>query len=75
MILALFGAAIAAGFTFLFDTVESLLPPDAWNSAIAIGAPLAFLVPPIFAASVPLAIGAMFTIGGIKLVINLMGRK
>lgn len=75
MILALFGLAIASGFRFLFDTVESVLPPDAWDSALALGEPMAFIVPPTFASQVPLALTAMFSIGGVRLILNLVGRK
>lgn len=75
MILATFGLAVAAGFALLFDTIQSMLPPDAWTTALSIGAPLAFLVPPTFAASVPLAITAMFAIGGTRLILNLVGRR
>lgn len=75
MILALLGLAVASAFALLFDTVETLLPPDAWDTALAIGDPLAYLVPPTFAATVPLAITAMFAIGAVRLVINLAGRR
>lgn len=75
MLLALLGLGVASGFALLFDTLETLLPPDAWNTALAIGDPLAFLVPPTFAANVPLAITAMFAIGGARMILNLAGRK
>lgn len=75
MLLALLGLGVASAFGLLFTIIQNVLPPDAWNSAIAIGTPLAFLVPPTFAASVPLAITAMLAIGGTRMILNLVGRK
>jgi len=75
MLLALFGAGIASAFALLSDVVAALLPADAWTAALAYGDPLAFLVPPTFAASVPLVLAAMMALGGARLVLNLVGRR
>lgn len=75
MLLALLGLGVASGFALLFDTLQSMLPVDAWTTAQSIGAPLAYMVPPTFAATAPLAITAMFAIGGIRMILNLVGRK
>lgn len=75
MILALLGAGLTAAFAALLNTAEGLLPADAWESALAIGAPLMYLVPPTFASSAPLALTAFAAIGLGKLLFNLLGRR
>lgn len=75
MILALLGVAIASTFALLFDFVESVLPGDAWDSALSVAGSWSFIVPPTFASTAPLAVSALLAIGGIKMLLNLVGRR
>lgn len=75
MILAAFGIAIAGALDLLTSVLQQVLPADAFATAMALGAPLSFLVPPTFAATVPLAFAGAITIGATRLILNLVGRK
>lgn len=75
MLLLWFGISIAGAFSALSDLLQEVLPDDAFSAALAIGEPLAFLVPPGFVSTVPLAIAAIVSANGIRLLLNMVGRK
>lgn len=75
MILSLFGLAVAATFQAISDFLLAVLPTDAFEAVQSITEPLAFLVPPTFAATVPVVLTAFFALGATRLFLNLLGRK
>jgi len=75
MLMAWLGIAVAGMFQLLNDALASVLPDDAWSGMIAISQPLAFLVPPTFAATVPLALTAMLAVGSVRFLIGIISSK
>lgn len=75
MILAWLGVAVAGMFQMLNDTLESVLPDGVWSDFLALAAPLSFLVPPTFAATVPLALTAFVAIGAVRFLLGIISSK
>lgn len=75
MILALLGAAVASVFAVIGDTLAAILPADAWNTAINTASDWFFIIPPGFAASVPVVISGYLALGGFRMLLNLVGRR
>jgi len=75
VILAWLGLIVAGMYEILNDTLASVLPADVWDDFLALASPLAFLFPPTFAATVPLALTAFAAIGAVRFLLGIISSK